>query len=164
MAESDFLVAWLKDAHAMEVALIPVLENHARDAKAYPNVHARLMQHAQETRRHAEMIQDALARWDEKPSAVKEAVGNVTGMMQSIMTGAFQDEMLKNALSDFAAENFEIACYNALIIAAETLGDDDTAELAQEILEDEEDMAAWLDENLALTVQEALALKAREEA
>jgi ferritin-like metal-binding protein YciE len=108
------------------------------------------------------LIEAALARWNEKPSAVKTAVGGITGAMQSVMTEPFQDELVKNALADFAAENFEIACYQALIVAAETLGDADTEQMCEAILEDEEDMAAWLEENLPMTVQETLALQQAE--
>jgi ferritin-like metal-binding protein YciE len=72
--------------------------------------------------------------------------------MQSISTGAAADELVKNGLMDFAAENFEIACYKALLIAAEAYGDDHIAMVCQEILEDEMEMARWLDQNLPMVV------------
>ena len=38
MAHKEQLIAWLNDAYAMENSMIPVLKNHAKDAKDYPDV------------------------------------------------------------------------------------------------------------------------------
>ena len=53
---NELLVAWLNDAYAMEQALVPVLENHAKDAKDDPTARARIELHAEQTRRHAELV------------------------------------------------------------------------------------------------------------
>ena len=37
MTANEQLIAWLNNAYSMEKALIPVLENHAKDAENYPN-------------------------------------------------------------------------------------------------------------------------------
>ena len=41
MAHKELLINWLNDAYSMETALIPILENHAKDAKNYPDIQAR---------------------------------------------------------------------------------------------------------------------------
>lgn len=33
MSHKELLVAWLNDAYAMEKGLVPILENHAKDAE-----------------------------------------------------------------------------------------------------------------------------------
>jgi ferritin-like metal-binding protein YciE len=84
------------------------------------------------------------------------------GTMQSVATGPFKDEMVKNALMDFGAENFEIACYRALVTAAEQIDDSETARICQQIMRDEMDMARFLEQNLPMAVKEALMMRQRE--
>ena len=55
------------------------------------------------------------------------------------------DEPVKIALANFGAENFEIACYRSLQAAAEHCGEHQIAEIASSILQEEEDMAIFLD-------------------
>jgi len=162
MAHEDMVTAWLKDAYSMELGLVPILENHAKDAKENPQMQQRIQQHAEETKRHAEMVKQCLDQMGEKPSSLKAAVGGMMGTMQSVATGPFKDEMVKNALSDFAAENFEIACYRALSLAAEQVGDTQTSRICEEILRDEMNMAKFLEQNLPMAVQEALMMRQRE--
>ncbi len=156
----EMLASWLKDAYAMEEALVPVLENHAKDAKDFPEMAERDRQHADQTRHHAELVKQCLDRLSEKPSTVKSAIGGMFGAMQSVSTGAFGDEVVKNCLSDFAAENFEIASYTALIAAAQEVGDQETARICEQIRSEEEDMADFIDEHLPMTVRTVMMQKA----
>ena len=43
MAHVDTVIAWLNDAHALENNLVQVLENHANDAKDYPQIQANVL-------------------------------------------------------------------------------------------------------------------------
>jgi ferritin-like metal-binding protein YciE len=65
--------------------------------------------------------------------------------------------MVKNALADFATEQFEIACYKALIQSARALGEEEIALKLTGILRQEEEMAAFLEAKLPVAVSEALA-------
>ncbi|HXF62571.1 MAG TPA: ferritin-like domain-containing protein [Caldilineaceae bacterium] len=150
------LTAWLQDAYAMEEALVPILENHAKDAKGIPQMQSRIQQHAEETRRHAEMVRGCLEQIGEKPSGAKNLLGNLFGGAQSIGVGMFKDELIKNALTDFASEHFEIASYKVLIAAAEQTGHPQIAMVCRQILQDEERMAQWLDQQMPVTVQSAI--------
>jgi ferritin-like metal-binding protein YciE len=156
----DLVIAWLRDAYAMEKALIPVLENHAKDAARHPQVRQRIEQHATETRHHAELVEQALRQLGEEPSTVKNILSRVIGAAQSVATGVFKDEEVKNALSDYAAENFEIASYRALIEAAQNLNRPELVQTFQQILREEEAMARFLEQNLSTTVRDALAVAA----
>jgi ferritin-like metal-binding protein YciE len=162
MSHKEQVTAWLKDAYSMEMGLIPILQNHAGDAKDYPQVRARIEQHVEETRHHAEMVKSRIEGLGENVSAVKTALGGIIGTVQSVATGPFKDELVKNALSDFAAENFEIACYKALVVAAQQTGDQETVRVCQQILQEDEAMARWLDQNLPMVVQETIREKQAE--
>jgi ferritin-like metal-binding protein YciE len=152
----DVLVAWLKDAYAMEKGLVSTLESHAKDASGHPEVRARIEKHAQETRMHAQLVERCLAQLGEEPSTLKNVVGRVAGTMQGVATGAFEDSQVKNALSDYAVEHFEIAAYRALIEGARAIGQDQIVETCQQILREEEAMARFLESNLPTTVRDAL--------
>lgn len=132
----------------MELSLAKVLENHANDAKDFPDMQSRIQQHVEETRRHAEVIVECLSLLGEKPSMAKSMMGDVMGRVQGMSTGMFNDELVKNALADYASEHFEIACYRSLIAAAEAVGQQQIAELCEQNLRDEEQMALWLEEQI----------------
>jgi ferritin-like metal-binding protein YciE len=150
--EEEQLIAWLNDAYAMEMAQIPILENHANDARRHPDVRERDLHHLKETKQHAKDVKRCLEHLGEKPSVTKKAIGKVTGAMQSVATEPFQDEIMKNFLMDYAAEHFEIACYRSLIAAAEEAGHSKIARVCEEILDEEEAMAEWLHDHLPRAV------------
>jgi ferritin-like metal-binding protein YciE len=162
MAHLETVIAWLNDAHAMENNLIQVLENHARDAKDHPQIQAKIQEHLEQTRRHAELVKGCVERLGGHTSAIKSGIGKVMGAVQGISTGPAQDELVKNALADYASEHFEIASYTSLIAAAHALGEQEIARVCQQILRDEQDMARWLEQQLPLVTQEFLGRKARE--
>jgi ferritin-like metal-binding protein YciE len=153
----DRLLAWLNDAYALEKALIPVLKNHAEDARRRPKVRRRDLEHLEQTRRHAKKVKQCIEHLGAKPSKTKQAIGRFSGMMNSIATEPFDDEIVRNFLADFAAENLEIASYRALIVAAHEAGHPKIAKICQDILDDEEEMAAWLKDNLADAVHDTFA-------
>lgn len=155
---SDIMVAWLRDAYAMKKALVPVLENHAKDAAGHPEVRSRIAQHAMETQHHAQLVEQCLRQLGEEPSTLKNTMAKVTGTIQSVASGAFKDDEVKNALADFATENFEIACSKALIEAARALQRDDITRTCEQIVQEDEAMARFLEHNLSTIVRDTLAV------
>jgi ferritin-like metal-binding protein YciE len=150
------LLVWLNDAYAMERAQVPILENHAKDAKRLPDVRKMDVEHLEETKQHARDIERCIRYLGEKPSASKKLIGRVTGAMSSIATEPFDDEVVKNFLMDYATEHFEIACYRSLVVAANEAGHPKIAKVCREILREEEKMAAWLEKKLPMAVQETM--------
>jgi ferritin-like metal-binding protein YciE len=57
------------------------------------------------------------------------------------MTGLARDEIVKNCLIDYAAEQFEVVSYQALIEAATKAGDSETAVVCQQIMLEDQMMA-----------------------
>lgn len=157
MAANDMVVAWLNDAHAMENALVQILEHQVKDAEQYPAVQSRLQLHLEQTRRHADMVESCVQRLGGSTSSIKSGMASLFGQIQALSTGAAEDEMVKNALADYAAENFEVASYRALIAAAESVGDTETASVCSQILAEDQEMANWIEANLPVLVQDTLA-------
>lgn len=155
------MISWLKDAHAMERALESALTKQADHAKGDPTMRHRLIQHRDETRRHAEMVEAALERCGSDSSAMKDFTGKAQAMFQGMMSGAAPDTAVKDVLTGIAAEHFEIACYRSLHAAAQALGDEATAQMCVQILRDEESMAQFLESQLPRVTQTELAEAAR---
>ncbi|HEU5382719.1 MAG TPA: ferritin-like domain-containing protein [Ktedonobacteraceae bacterium] len=156
MTGKDLIVSWLNDAYGMENALVQILEHQIKDAKDYPQVQTKLEQHLEQTRRHAQLVKDCIEAHGSSTSTIKTGMANLFGQMQALSTGAARDEMVKNALADYAAENFEVASYTALVRAAQELGDQQTATTCQQILQEDQEMANWLHRNLPALVEQAL--------
>jgi ferritin-like metal-binding protein YciE len=160
MAHEEIYMAWLNDAYGMETALVQVLQNHVKDAQDHPQMHAKIQEHLDKTRQHAELVKGCIERRGGSTSALKTGMSNLMGIMQGMSTGAAEDELVKNGIADYAAENFEIASYQALITAAHDLGDEQTGRVCQQILADEQDMATWLAQHLPEAVEEIISKKA----
>jgi ferritin-like metal-binding protein YciE len=156
----ETLIGWLNDAYAMEKGLVQVLENHANDVKDRPEMYRRIAGHLEQTKMHAERVRECVERLGGSTSSVKTAMGAISGFFQGRSTGASPDELVKNGLSDYAAEHFEIASYKALIVAARALGENEVVQVCENILRDEQTMADWLEQQLPLIVQEYLGREA----
>lgn len=156
MTGKDLLIDWLNDAHGMETALIQILEHQIKDAKDYPQVQAKLEQHLEQTRRHAQLVKGCIENFGSHTSTVKTGMATLFGQMQALSTGPAKDEMMKNALADYAVENFEVASYTSLIRAAEELGEQQTAQVCQQILQEDQAMANWIEQNLPVLVHNTL--------
>ena len=156
MTEQQAVLSWLKDAHAMEAGALPTLQHHADTAQNYPEVRQKLLQHHEQTRHHAELVEGCLERLGTHPATFKEAVGTTVGRVTGLANLATKDPVIKNALGDYAAEHFEIASYKSLIAAAEKVGDTETADVCRQILQEEEEMAGWLGGHIPTMTQKFL--------
>jgi ferritin-like metal-binding protein YciE len=159
VTHKDMMVAWLNDAHAMEEGIAQVLERHAAAATDDPQMQARLQQHLDETRRHAELVKACVERLGGDTSAVKSGMANVMGAVQGMTTKIAKDEPIKNVLHDYGTEHFEIASYTSLIAAARDVGDAETAQVCQNILDDELAMADFLLQQIPPTTLKMLQME-----
>lgn len=155
MADNTLFIAWLKDAHAMETGISRALEQQAKLAADHPMVQQGIERHLEATKRHADVVEGCLKELGEGTSTVKDAVGSAGAMLSGLM-GAAKDDLVKAAMNDYATEHMEIASYRGLIVAATQLGHHDMVTKFEEILAEEEAMAAWLLENLDTITREAV--------
>ncbi len=154
----DLLLAWLNDAYGMEIALSRTLQRHVKDARDYPEIQTMLQQHLEQTRHHADLVKSCIKRLGGSTSSMKTTLGAVVGKAQGLSARLASDQLIKNALADVAAENFEVASYAALIAAAQELGDEETVSTCQQVLREDQEMARWIEERLPMIARETLVL------
>lgn len=160
MSDKDMYIGWLKDAYGLETTLISALENHAKDAQDFPELRGGLEQHLQQTRHHADLVKSCLDRNGAGTSSLKTSVSGMAGQLKNMMNASAADEVVKNTLDDFTAEHLEIASYTALITAAEQLGDQQTASVCRQILQEEEEAARIIKTQIPVVTRAALTKKA----
>ena len=156
METKDILTKWLRDAHATEMALIPNLERHADEAKAFPDIAEQISRHIEETKRHAEVVEDCLSSLGEDISGLRESIAKMGGVVQGVDIGGADDDLTKSAIADFAAEQYEIGMYKALIELADQLDEPGIARNLEQNLREEEEMADWLASGLAAVVRTSI--------
>jgi ferritin-like metal-binding protein YciE len=148
------LLQWLRDAHAMEEQAEGMLSSQAKRLENYPELRSKIENHLQQTRSHAERVQNCIERQGSSTSAIKDMTGKVVAVGQGLSGLFVGDEVVKGSLADYTFEHMEIASYKMLIAAADEVGDSETKRVCQDILREEEEMAAWLEKNLpSLTKQ-----------
>jgi ferritin-like metal-binding protein YciE len=153
----ETIVAWLRDAYAMENSAISLLKKQIDRDETYPHLLPRLKQHLEESQWQAEQIRGCLEKYDTDPSTLKNLIGKVMASMGAIESAMSGDEVVKNCLGNYAFECFEIACYKALIQAAEDVGDVHTQRVCEIILDQEIAMAKWVELQLPDVVTEYMA-------
>ncbi len=147
-AREETLVAWLRDAHAMEQQAIEMMEKMAARLEHYPELRAKLEEHLQQTHRQADRVRQCIERHNGSTSGVKDLAGKMVGSGQALSGLFVSDEVVKGGIANEAFEHYEIACYKVLIATAEEVGDPETKRLCEENLREEEAMATWLGAHL----------------
>src|SRR3954468_8689687 len=150
----DRLMEWLRDAHAAEEQALTMLGGMASRLQNYPELKARVQQHVDESKRHAELVRACIERRGGSTSTIKDTGAKALALGQA-MSGMFvDDEVMKGVIASHAFEAMEMASYNILISTAREARDEQTAGVCEQILQDEQAMALWLEEHLqALTTR-----------
>lgn len=159
MAEAirDVVITGLRNAHALEAQAIQILERQIPRTTDYPALHAKLQQHAIESRDQQTKLEGLLEHLGGSTSTVKQAVMGAMGNMAALMHTVAEDEILKNLYANYAFEHFEIAAYKSLIAMARQGGLAAVEPVLQGILKQEEATAAWLGQNIEAITQQYLA-------
>src|SRR5437868_5361526 len=153
--QSD-LIDWLNDAYAMERSLEVMLRKQAQTEDAHHAIRERARIHLDETTAHAERLEECLSMLGATPSTIKSATGQVMEFAKGMMSKMASDERVKDFLAAYGAEYFEVACYKALIAAANVAGAESIVPLLERNLREDEAMAAWLDRNVNAVVRDYL--------
>ena len=159
----ELFIAWLKDAYAMEKSVEEVLESHAKDAKEYPQLQAKIEEHLEITKTQGEKVKSIIEDMGESVSKIKAFSSGLMGKMQGAASKFAEDKIIKNTLAEIATEAYEIATYRTLIMAAEQLGESSAVDPLKEILSEEEKMSSWAQENLPMLIEEFFVDKAIDE-
>lgn len=152
--QMDMLRTWLKDAYAMEQGIVEVLEKQIPQFDDMPDAQAKIRQHLELTKTHADRVRGCVERLDDNVSHVKSGMANFLGTVQGLSTVMADDKTVKNAMADYAIEHFEIASYLAIVAACREMGQDDIASICETIIQEEMKMADWLKQQLPMVVQQ----------
>ena len=158
----DHLMDWLRNAHAMEEQAETMLAAQADRTGDYPDLQVRIRQHLAETRGQAEKLRRCIERRGGSVSGLKDAAAKTLAYVQGLVGMMQGDEIVKGAIAAYTFEQMEIATYIALSTAAEMAGDGETAQVANDILDEEEAMADYLIDGLPELVEKYL-LRAADE-
>ncbi|MGE5546037.1 MAG: DUF892 family protein [Solirubrobacterales bacterium] len=142
----DILIDWLRDAHAMERASIDNLERQVRHLDHYPDVRSKFQEQLDLTRRQEQRLVNQLQTLGTDTSAIKDAITRMAGQAQAMLAGSAPDEVVKQAVTTLAYEEWEIANFRALATAAEHEGEESMATMFEEMADEKADMADWLAE------------------
>lgn len=147
MATPNLLLAnWVKDAYSMELGLATVLERQTGELSHDSSFEKGLERHLEQTRQHAHLLRDCLRRMDVDASGIQPSPPVFNRYSQT--DGGGVDPVLRTELFDYVTENFEIASYRAIGALARKLGDRETVEICERILEDESTMVKAIDQLL----------------
>jgi ferritin-like metal-binding protein YciE len=143
------LVAWLRDAHAMERATVDTLDHLAqRLNRRYPELAARFRQHWQESLGQVERIERCLKELGSDTSTFKDLRSRFIGIAQAYAVEILPDELVKDCLAAYASRHFEIAAYISLGAAARKLEQPAIVQMCEESLQQERAMASWLEQQI----------------
>lgn len=135
----DAFLDELRDAYDAEKQLTKALPKLAKAASADPLRQA-FESHLEETRGHIEKLEQVFEQLDEKAKGKHcDGIAGIIEEGSSVMDEDFDDATMDACLiaSGQRAEHYEIAAYGTLVAWARTMGHDDSADLLQEILDEE---------------------------
>jgi ferritin-like metal-binding protein YciE len=138
MADStqEQLMLHLTDMHALEMQSIKQLER-ASELAGDEQLQQLYKEHLEETQEHERLVRERIEAYDHEPSPIKDLTmrSGAIGLRQ--LADIPPDTPVKLAMHFYALENLEVAAYELLARIARESGDDETAEIADKILEQE---------------------------
>ncbi|MHB8657120.1 MAG: YciE/YciF ferroxidase family protein [Solirubrobacteraceae bacterium] len=157
------LLEHLRDAHAIEEQSLRQLER-ACELAADDETKQIYRDHLEESREHEKLIRERLEAHEHKPSAVKDLTmrSGAVGLRQ--LADVAPDTPVKLAMHFYAFEHLEVATYAMLEQIAKDTGDDETAQIAEQILEQERAAAEQVCDTFARAVERLLQADAEQEA
>lgn len=149
-ASRQKIVQYLGEARASEDALIRVLQSQIAMTPT-GSYRSGLETHLRETKDHSARLGERLEALGQGSNPLVVAVGVAESVIAQLLAlsktpldllrgSGGEEKVLKNAKDACATEALEIATYTALERLAGAAGDDETAQLAASILEDEQKM------------------------
>ncbi len=151
----DVFIGQLRDLYSAETQLIKALPKMAKAANS-EDLAQGFTDHLEQTKGHAERLEQIFKTLDEKPTGkkCKAMAGLIEEGAETIeedASVAAKDAMLIAAAQ--RVEHYEIAGYGTVRTFAEILGEDEAAEILQETLQEEAETDEKLTE-LAKTINE----------
>jgi ferritin-like metal-binding protein YciE len=140
------LIDYIEDAHAMEQNVLQMLDSMIATTNDEQIVQE-FEHHKMETERHLQLLRDRLTAHGRDASLRKETQTMMGALVKGVTDQVRGDKAGKNARDGFVTEHLEIAAYELLERLARRAGDEETAEVARQIRQDEEAMAQKIASN-----------------
>ena len=156
----EIMLDWLRDAHAMERASIDNLQRQVDHLEHYPDIRAKFQQQLELTKIQEDRIDKALEVMGADKSSIKDAITRFAGRAQAMLAGSSADEVVKQATTTLAYEEWEIANFRALAAAAQHEGEASMASMFEQMAEEKEEMADWLADAIPDITRRYLSLRA----
>ena len=153
------LTKYLEDAIAAEKSFETQLRGFAGEADRYPKAKALFLQHAEETKGQYEALTSRLKALGGTPSTLKSFMAHMFNMApKSAQVGHSEEERTtQDLMMAYSVENAEVAMYESMSIAAEVIGDNETAILARRIQTQEKQTADKVWTEIAPAAKQAFA-------
>ena len=142
------LIAWLRDAHAMERASVDSLDRMADRLARFPDLAAGLREHWRRSLTQVTQIEACLKKLGSDTSTFKDLASRFIGIAQGFAAEFAPDEVVKDCCAAYSWRHFEIACYLSLGAAAAALEELEVASMCEQHVQQERAMAAWLEEQI----------------
>jgi ferritin-like metal-binding protein YciE len=153
-SRKDNLIAWLRDAHAMEAATTDNLERLIARADKYPQLKTPMQHHLEVSRRQTDEIEQQLNALGSDTSTLKDMAMRLAGRLEPLLSGMTADDMPKHCIAAHSWEQFEIGAYRSMFGAAEELGMSELQQMCERFIREEQEMANVFFEQLpAITRQ-----------
>jgi ferritin-like metal-binding protein YciE len=152
---AEQLTKYLADAHSIEEQALQQLRG-APDAVGDPELAEIFRAHLAETEEHERLVRSRLEERDSDPSRLKDLLMRVGGAGFLLFAKAQPDTSGKLVAHAYSYEHLELAAYELLKRVAERAGDTATAETAETIRDQEEQMAKRLEANFDRAVDASL--------
>lgn len=148
VSRQQYLLNWLRDAHAMEQQAEELFSAHAKRFHAYQVISRLCEQEAHRSRNHQATISIRLQQLASDVSLVKNLAGKLMGVGLNNVGLAPRDTPVKAILQIHSFNQRGIGAYRVLLTATDALGDRETQRICQGILEQYKRRNWWLDKYL----------------
>ena len=150
------LVAWLRDAHAMERASVDSLDRMADRLARFPDLASGFREHWRQSLAQVQQIEVCLKKLGSDTSTFKDLASRFIGIAQAFAFEVSPDEVVKDCLAAYSWRHFEIASYLSLGSAAAMLEEPDVVRMCEEHVQQERAMAGWLEQQILEVTREFL--------
>jgi ferritin-like metal-binding protein YciE len=143
----QLLLAHMKDSHALEEEGTKVLEG-AIDLSKDDELEQLFKEQLEQTREHEDIVLQRLQAHDDDPEAIKDLQMQAAGSVgMRYLNEENPDTPVKLAMHLYCFQNLKVSAYEFLQRFADAAGDSDTAQAAQQMLENERGMIEKLRES-----------------
>lgn len=150
------ILDWLGDAYTMEMSASRAYKDQLEEVEGMSEMKNLLKKHIDQADDKSERLKNRIEALGGDVSKSRDIMAKVGGWFGGVLSGVPEDKMVKNAIANHGLTHIGMANYMAIMKAAEICGDGETADLANELMEETTQMGEELKENLPMAVEEYL--------